>query len=133
MFQISLSRGPSFGVIYLLSRDPAQAWISGGSIGYPNTNLGLAAPGSPNLLFINGPNAAAPTGTLPYSVESQITYIAKVLRKVLTQRIRTITPTLQATEDFRAYCEAYFPRTVMSEECRPWFNDGIKGGRILPN
>lgn len=113
--------------------DLSSAWKPGGQLGFPNTYLGFAVPGFPNFLFINGPNTAAATGTLPYATENQVTYIAKLLRKVRTQGIRTVVPTLQATEDFRAYCEEYFPRTVMSENCSSWFNGGIKGGRVLAN
>jgi len=43
-----------------------------------------------------------------------VTYISKILRKC----------------DFRAYCESFFPRTVMSENCSSWYNGGIRGGRI---
>ncbi|KAH7413258.1 hypothetical protein BKA64DRAFT_660631 [Cadophora sp. MPI-SDFR-AT-0126] len=113
--------------------DLTSAWKPGGSIGFPNTYLGIAAPGFPNLFFVNGPNAASATGTLPFATENQITFIARILRKVQRQGIKTITPTRQATEDFRAYCEAYFPKTVMSEDCSSWFNGGIKGGRVIAN
>jgi len=58
-------------------------------------------------------------------------FITRILRKVQNQDIRTITPTLQATEEFRAYCEAYFPRTLATENCSSWYNGGIKGGRVL--
>lgn len=126
------SFAPPFPVI---SRgvDLSSAWKPDGSIGYPNTYLGIAVPGFPNLFFVNGPNAASATGTLPFATENQITFIARILRKIQSQGIQTITPTLQATEDFRAYCESYFPRTVMSEDCSSWFNGGIKGGRVIAN
>lgn len=111
--------------------DLSSAWKTGGSIGFPNTYMGIAAPDFPNLFFVNGPSAAAATGTLPFATENQITLIARILRKIQSQGIRTITPSLQATEDFRAYCEAYFPRTVLSENCKSWFNGGIEGGRVI--
>ncbi|CAG9945695.1 unnamed protein product [Clonostachys rosea f. rosea IK726] len=110
--------------------DLQSAWRPGGSPGFPDSYLGLAAPGFPNFLTIVGPNSTGPAGTLCHSVEIQITYIAKVLRKAVTQGIRSLAPTQAATDDFRAYCEAFFPRTVMSEYCSSWYNGGIKGGRI---
>ncbi|KAK7221611.1 hypothetical protein V2G26_009614 [Clonostachys chloroleuca] len=115
------------------SVDLSTAWRPDGEIGFPNTYMGIAAPGFPNLLFINGPQASAATGTLPFATESQLTLAAKILRKARSQGIRSMAPTLQATEDFRAFCEAYFPRTVLSEECRSWFNGGQKGGRVIAN
>lgn len=113
--------------------DLASAWKPGGSIGFPQTYLGIAAPGFPNLLFVNGPQSAAVTGTSNVSIENQLTLAARILRKVQSQGIRTISPTRQATEDFQAYCDAYFPRTVLSDTCRSWFNGGVSGGRILAN
>ena len=113
--------------------DLSSAWKPGGSVGFPYTYLGLATPGFPNLLFVNGPQCASATGTLPFATENQITLIARVLRKAINQDIRTMMPTRQATDDFQAYCDAYFPKTVLSEECSSWFNGGIKGGRVIAN
>lgn len=107
-----------------------EAWSPEGSIGFPDTYLGIAAPNVPNFFLIAGPNSTGYGGTIPHSLETQVTYIAKVLRKVSQQGIRTITPTQAATDDFRAYCESFFPNTVMSEPCSSWYNGNIKGGRI---
>ncbi|KAL5406667.1 hypothetical protein PMIN06_005567 [Paraphaeosphaeria minitans] len=106
------------------------AWRPGGDPGFPDSYLGLAAPQVPNFMTVLGPNATGPAGTLCHAVESQVTYIAKVLRKISSQGIRSLAPTVAATRDFRAYCESFFPRTVMSQYCSSWYNGGIKGGRI---
>ncbi|KAH7094290.1 hypothetical protein FB567DRAFT_509914 [Paraphoma chrysanthemicola] len=110
--------------------DLQQAWRPGGSPGFPDSYLSIAAPGYPNFLILLGPNATGPAGTLCHSVETQVTYCARVLRKAASQGIRSMAPTAAATRDFRAYCESFFPRTVMSEYCSSWYNGGIKGGRI---
>jgi hypothetical protein len=111
-------------------KDLQSSWRPGGSPGFPDSYLGMAAPGFPNFLTLVGPNSTGPAGTLCHSVEIQVTYCAKVLRKAVTQGIRSLEPTQAATDDFRAYCESFFPRTVMSEDCSSWYNGGIKGGRI---
>lgn len=90
----------------------------------------MLAPEVPNFITVLGPNATGPAGTLCHAVENQLTYVAKILRKFATQGLRTIAPTTAATQDFRAYTESFFPRTVMSEHCSSWYNGGIKGGRI---
>lgn len=90
----------------------------------------MLAPQVPNFMTVLGPNATGLAGTLCHAVENQITYVAKILRKSVTQGIRSIAPTTAATRDFRAYLEAFFPRTVMSEHCSSWYNGGIVGGRI---
>ena len=115
---------PSFP-IYAYDHDIRDTWSPD-----PYTYLGLATPSFPNLLFIQGPNGAGPSGTIPNQVETQITYIAQLLRKVHTQRIRTFSPSKAATDDFVAYADAFFPRTVLSENCSSWANGGRPGGRI---
>ncbi|KAH7125975.1 hypothetical protein EDB81DRAFT_872177 [Dactylonectria macrodidyma] len=110
--------------------DLQASWRPGGTPGFPDSYLGIATPGFPNLLILLGPNANGPAGTLCHSVENQVTYAAKVLRKASSQGIRSMAPSAAATRDFRAYCEAFFPRTVMSHTCSSWYNGGIAGGRI---
>lgn len=110
--------------------DLKQAWKQDGEIGWPRTYLGLAAPGFSNLVFIAGPHGSGPSGTVPHSVENQLTYYAKVLRKVSSQGIKTITPKEDAVKDFTDYVDAFFATTVMSENCSSWANGGRSGGRI---
>ncbi|KAK0123760.1 hypothetical protein ONS95_008766 [Cadophora gregata] len=96
----------------------------------PLTYLGFSTPSFPNLLHVQGPNAAGHSGTVPNQVETQITYIAKLLRKVNTQRIKSFVPSQAATDDFVAYSDSFFPKTVFSENCSSWANGGRPGGRI---
>jgi cation diffusion facilitator CzcD-associated flavoprotein CzcO len=86
--------------------------------GWPYTYMGLAVPNVPNLLFIAGPHGTGPSGTVPHSVEVQLTYYAKLLRKVSSQGIKTMSPSKQAADDFSAYADAFFPRTVLTDNCR---------------
>ncbi|SPO01827.1 related to monooxigenase [Cephalotrichum gorgonifer] len=123
----------SFSTAFPIIADGAnlqESWRPGGDPGFPDSYLGLAAAGFPNLLLTLGPNSTGPSGTLCHSVENMITYIAKVLRKASKQGIRSMAPSAAAVQDFRAYCESWFPQTVMSEHCSSWYNGGIKGGRI---
>ena len=106
------------------------AWRHDGEFGFPYTYLGLATPGFPNLLFIGGPHSYGPSGTVPHSIETQITYHAQLLRKVSSQRIKTIAPLREAADDFVDYSDAFFPTTVLSENCSSWANGGRPGARI---
>ncbi|CZR53736.1 related to monooxigenase [Phialocephala subalpina] len=110
--------------------DLSKAWTLDGEFGFPYSYLGIGTPGFPNLLFIHGPNTSGASGTLPHSVENQVTYIAKVLRKVSGEGIKTIVPKKEAADDFVEICDAFFPKTVLSEQCSSWANGGIPGGRI---
>lgn len=115
---------PRFPII-AKGKDLRDAWNPD-----PITYLGLAHPSFPNLLFVQGPNAAGHSGTVPNQVETQITYLAKLLRKVSTQGIQSFAPSQAATGDFVAYSDAFFPRTVFTENCSSWANGGRPGGRI---
>lgn len=100
----------------------ASAWKHDGEWGFPYSYLGVATPGFPNLFFIHGPNAAGQAGTLPHSVENQITYISRILRKISGQGIRTMVPKKEAADDFQEFADTFFPTTVLSEGCSSWTN-----------
>ena len=67
---------------------------------------------------------------MPNQVETQTTYIAQLLRKVAQQRIKTFAPSKAATDDFVAYSDAFFARTVWTEGCSSWANGGRPGAKI---
>lgn len=96
----------------------------------PYTYLGVATPSFPNLVFIQGPNGTGYSGTVPNQIETQTTYIALLLRKVVQQRIKTFAPSKAAADDFVAYSDAFFARTVWTEGCSSWANGGRPGARI---
>jgi hypothetical protein len=52
------------------------------------------------------------------------------LRKVSRQGIKTITPSQQAADDFVEYSDAFFPKTVLTDNCSSWANGGKAGQRI---
>lgn len=110
--------------------DLKTAWKHNGEIGFPKTYLGMASAGFPNLLFVGTVHTNGIAGTFVHSIECQITYYAKVLRKVSSEGIKTITPSARAVEDFISYADAYFPTTVMTGNCSSWANGGRPGARI---
>ncbi|KAM0455191.1 hypothetical protein ACHAO4_004067 [Trichoderma viride] len=105
-------------------------WSHSGTYGFPYTYLGVASPGFKNLLFIHGPSASGRSGTVPHNLENQITFFAKILRKISREGIKTISPSRKAADDFTAYNDAFFETTVLSENCSSWYNGGVPGGRI---
>ncbi|KAH9903600.1 hypothetical protein F4778DRAFT_734770 [Xylariomycetidae sp. FL2044] len=109
----------------------SSVWGKGGDgPGFPYTYLGTATPGFPNLLFVHGPNAAGRSGSVPHSVECQVTLFARILRKASREGIKSMTPSRRATDDFVEYCDAFFRTTVLSENCSSWYNSGQPGTRI---
>lgn len=110
--------------------DLNKAWKPDGEFGFPYTYLGAATPGFPNLFFLAGPHATGPSGTLPQAVETALTFFAKILRKVSSQGIKSIAPSKEAADDFVDYCDAFFPSTVLTDNCSSWNNGGLPGQRI---
>ncbi|KAL2149000.1 hypothetical protein VTH82DRAFT_1686 [Thermothelomyces myriococcoides] len=100
------------------------------SYGFPYTYMGQATPGFPNLFFVHGPHGTGPSGTVPHSVEVQLTYFAKVLRKIGREGIKAMQPSRRAADDFVEYADAFFATTVLADGCSSWYNGGRPGGRI---
>ncbi|KAJ3493612.1 hypothetical protein NLG97_g4625 [Lecanicillium saksenae] len=108
----------------------ADIWAPDGEKGYPYTYLGIATPGFPNILFVHGPYGTGPSGTVPQSVESQLAYVAKLLRKVSREGIKSIDVDVKAADDFNEFSDAFFKTTVFSDNCSSWYNGGKPGGRV---
>lgn len=98
--------------------------------GFPYTYLGLATPGFPNLFFVHGPHGTGPSGTVPHSVENQLGYFAKVLRKLAREGVKSVVPSAAAADEFVEYVDAFFATTVLADGCSSWYNGGRPGGRI---
>ncbi|KAF3386907.1 putative sterigmatocystin biosynthesis monooxygenase stcW [Penicillium rolfsii] len=125
----NVDHAPPFSII-ANGIDLKSAWKKDGLFGFPYSYLGFATPGFPNLLWLGGPYSSGHSGTVPNSVENQVTYIAKVIRKFRSQGIRSIVPAKQATDDFVEYCDSFYPRTVWTANCSSWYNGGQPGSRI---
>ncbi|KAI1388808.1 FAD/NAD(P)-binding domain-containing protein [Hypoxylon trugodes] len=120
---------PPFG-IWAHGKNLSELWQQNGEYGFPYTYLGVATPGFPNLGFIHGPHGSGRSGTVPHSVEVQVTFWAKLLRKFGREGIKTIQPSRKAADDFVDYSDAFFETTVLSENCSSWYNSGRPGSRI---
>jgi cation diffusion facilitator CzcD-associated flavoprotein CzcO len=111
-------------------QDLATVWDPDGEHGFPYTYLGISTPGFPNLFFIQGPNSSGTSGTVTHNVENQLTYFAKVLRKLSREGIKSIQASSRAADDFVQYADAFFAKTVLLDGCSSWYNGGRPGGRI---
>lgn len=134
----NVDHAPPFSII-ANGLDLKTAWKHDGFYGFPYNYLGVATPGFPNLLWVGGPHSTGHSGSVPNSVENLVTYVAKILRKLRSQGIKTIAPSKQATDDFVEYCDSFYPRTVWTgnddntpgqKNCSSWYNGGRPGGRI---
>lgn len=77
-----------------------------------------------------GPGATWSNGTLLPSVETTVEYILKVIRKIQRESIKSMATKQEALDDIFAHMDELHKTTVWGEECRSWFKDGKKEGRI---
>ena len=120
------SQAPPFPV-RANGKELAEVWQSKG---HPYTYLGTATPGFPNLFYLLGPNSSGPSGTVPQSVETQLSFLSRILRKIGHQGVKSIVPQESAADEFEAWATAFFAKTVLSESCSSWYNGGTPGGFI---
>ncbi|RAK99361.1 flavin-containing monooxygenase [Aspergillus ibericus CBS 121593] len=134
----NVDHAPPFSII-ANGIDLKSAWKHTGLYGFPYNYLGVATPNFPNLLWIGGPHSTGHGGSVPNSLENQITYISKLLRKLRSQGIKAMAPSPQAADDFVEYCDKFYPRTVWTanddstpgkKNCRSWYNGGRPGGKV---
>lgn len=121
---------PPFPIVGEDGDSLSEVWREGGKYGFPYNYLGAATPGFPNLLYVHGVNGAGRSGTVPHSVEIQVTFYAKLLRKAAREGIASMQPKKRAAAQFVEWSDAFFATTVLSENCSSWYNGGKPGARI---
>ncbi|KAL4930354.1 uncharacterized protein BDV17DRAFT_280890 [Aspergillus undulatus] len=99
-----------FPIINGQGRNLQDSWHAGSDPGLSDTYLGMLAAEYSSLFFLGGPNSGSGfAGTVPHTIETQVTYVPRILRNVSSQRIRAVTPSKSAILDFRACCESFRP------------------------
>ncbi|CAI6100496.1 unnamed protein product [Clonostachys chloroleuca] len=116
--------------IYANGKELGEVWKRGGEFGSPYTYLGVSSPGFPNLGFILGPYGFGSSGSIPYTVEVQIAFYSKLLRKIDLEGIKSIQAKKDATDEFIQWSDSLFQKTVLSDNCSSWYNGGNRGGRV---
>ena len=92
--------------------------------------MGLAAPRFPNYFTVVGPGATWSNGTLLPSIETTIEYSVKMMDKIQAEQIKSLEVKQEALDDLYAHFDEFHKETVWKQECRSWFKDGKKEGRI---
>ncbi|KIP07559.1 hypothetical protein PHLGIDRAFT_70919 [Phlebiopsis gigantea 11061_1 CR5-6] len=98
---------------------------------YPRTYLGLCQDTHPNWFQLTGPNTGLALGSLVPIIEAQADYVVACIDKFQRERIKTMTVRKAAVDDFQAYVDAYFPRTVFARRCRTWYKRGDPDGKVV--
>ncbi|KAL3494852.1 putative flavin-binding monooxygenase [Aspergillus germanicus] len=73
--------------------------------------------GAPRTL---GPNSGLGAGNLVMAIDSATLYVARVLRKLATENVKTIEPRARHVDSFTRFCDEYHARTVYTDKCASW-------------
>lgn len=94
--------------------------------------LSLAVDGFPNLFFMLGPNSGVGSGALTIIIESVGDYIIKCIRKLQKEDYSTMTAKKERVGDWVENCQAYFEKTVYTDQCKSWYKgSGGDGSHII--
>lgn len=121
---------PRFPVIGVDGFDIRDQWGPQG-FGFPDTYMGVMAPGFPNFFFILQAQGTALGGVVPLQCEISATYIAKCIRKIQCQSYTSLHPSVEATEDYNAVVDGFFDSKVTSDTCNSWWKVGTGKTRHL--
>jgi hypothetical protein len=90
----------------------------------------LAVADLPNYFIFNGPQACAANGSFLPVLEATADYILKCVKKMQTQRIRTMVPKQSAIDDLVEHVDTLMPETVWVHPCRSWYKNNTTDGRV---
>lgn len=90
---------------------------------YPRTYLSLATDNFPNHFMMLGPNSAIGTGSLTMMIESTGDYVIRCVRKLQKEDLKSMEVKPERVDDFIEVAQAYFKKTVFTEDCRSWYKN----------
>jgi cyclohexanone monooxygenase len=107
----------------------AQEWEDG-----PQTYLGLAATGYPNLFMITGPQSPSVLSNMPVSIEQHVEWITDCIAHMRRNKLATVEPTSEAQDAWGAHVAEVVSATLMPS-ANSWYmgaNIDGKAHRFLP-
>ncbi|OAL49861.1 FAD/NAD(P)-binding domain-containing protein [Pyrenochaeta sp. DS3sAY3a] len=97
----------------------------------PNVYASVAAPGFPNYFVINGPRGNWGQGCALPSHEVQMEYILQMARHMQEDRIKSVQPKQNVTDQLNAYMDAWHTKhSIWQEDCKSWYKANTKDGRV---
>ncbi|EXJ67384.1 uncharacterized protein A1O5_09397 [Cladophialophora psammophila CBS 110553] len=93
----------------------------------PVSYFSLMVPDFPNYFISLGPYSASNGSLLP-PIEHGCRYMIQVIEKCQLEKIKYLSPKVEATHQFREYADLLLKRTVWSQPCRSWFKGNTIDG-----
>lgn len=120
-----------FPVIGKTGIDLREKWSPDGEIGYPETYLGIMAPGFPNYFFVLQAQGNARGGSVPLHIETSAVFIAKAVRKIQSQSYAALDAKEEAAQEFNDVAGGFFENSVTGDSCKSWFKSETGPSRLL--
>ncbi|GMK57245.1 hypothetical protein CspeluHIS016_0400790 [Cutaneotrichosporon spelunceum] len=116
------SNVPGFPIIGVEGINLQDAWEE-----ESRTYLGTTVANMPNFFSILGAQTGVGSGSLLIIMEEQVAYMAKALNKCSHEGYKSLVVKEEAVASFLKYTDAYFGRTVFTEDCKSWYKNGKSG------
>ncbi|KAF2492990.1 FAD/NAD(P)-binding domain-containing protein [Lophium mytilinum] len=92
--------------------------------------LSIGIPTFPNHYSYCGPYGPLGHGSFIPLIEEWTRYIFTCISKLQTENLKSLTPTLSASSQFRRHADLFLQRTAWSSPCASWFKQGKRDGQV---
>ena len=107
-------------------KDLRDIWSGGDNV---TSYLSVAIPNFPNHFSFCGPYGPLGHGSFMPLIERWTSYMFDVITKVQVEDIRSITPRMEPSRQFRQHADLFLKRTAWTSPCRSWFKQGKTDGQ----
>ncbi|KAK2747146.1 hypothetical protein FQN57_002403 [Myotisia sp. PD_48] len=93
----------------------------------PESYLGLAVPGFPNMMTFIGPTWPVENGSVMGPLVEVGNYAVKMIQKIQNERIHALSPRQDVTDAFNEHAQEWVQHTVWVDDCRSWYKNNETG------
>ena len=87
----------------------------------PESYLGITVPDMPNFITFIGPTWPVENGSVMGPLGYVAQYAVKIIKKMQSELIRSITPKQDITDLFNEHTQQFIQSTVWKDDCRSWY------------
>lgn len=93
--------------------------------------LSIGTPGFPNHFSFCGPYGPLGHGSFMPLIERWTRYMFDAIEKAQIENIKSYTPRLDLSRQFRQHADLFLKRTAWTSPCRSWFKQGREDGQVV--
>ncbi|OQO06048.1 hypothetical protein B0A48_08636 [Cryoendolithus antarcticus] len=119
---------PRFPLINGKGTDLRDMWAGNNNV---VSYLSIGIPTFPNHFTFCGPYGPLGHGSFMPLIERWTDYILNVITKVQVENIKSLTPRMDLSLQFRQHADLFLQRTAWTSACRSWFKQGKTDGQAV--